>query len=192
MPISSQVQERFESAARGLARATAGVTDSFMQNQILLAGNMLIDAANAFLLRQSARRYRDLQFAFQDLEGIASELGPASAPFDEPIDTIRGLVSELDEYGLSGELASRIDQLVEKLQEQIRAYDKQAFLPPGSEADPLPHPPESLSGDAAAIREEVVAEEFDAPMLEKLANQPQEFEMRDYAVLSDELTAITQ
>lgn len=192
MGIPFSAHETIAKAANGLTRATASITDEFMRNQVLLAGNMLIDNVNAFIEKQTSRRYRDFVFALQDLRGMVEELGPESVAFSEPLANLETVVEQLEAYGLSGDLASKIDAFTEKLQEHVRASEKQAFLPPGTEAAPLPHPPQTLTEEATEIRAGIVAGEFESQALDRLVESPDQFELRDYTQLADELSAITQ
>lgn len=192
MAIPFSTNERIANAAESLTLATAMVNDEFMRNQTMLAGNLLIDTINQFLESQTGRRFRDFEFALQDLRGITNDLGPESVGFSEPLTELEQIVDELRDYGLPAETADRINSFAERLQEHVQVSDRQAFLPPGTEPEPLPHPAETLQAEAAEIRTVVSNGEFDAPTLDKLADDPASFELRDYSALADELTAITQ
>ena len=192
MALAYSTHERLVKTLNKLPIATAGISEDFTRNQVMLAGNMLIDTANALVEAQTARRLRDFEFALQDLKGIASELGPESVPFAEITSELEQLTSEMEGYGLSENLRASIDSLIEKIDTHIRAAEKRNFLPPGAEAEPLPHPPSALAEEASTIRNELRNGEFDAPVIDRLASDPDQFELRDYSALADELHGILQ
>lgn len=190
LPLSTH--ERLLATLARLPIATAAIDEEFMRNQTMLAGNMLIDTANALIESQTARRLRDFEFALQDLQAITSELGPDAVTFEEILVELTRVAGEMKGYALSEKLRGSIEKMIERINERLRAAERRNFLPPGTEPEPLPHSPETLAGDAAELRDELRAGEFETPVLDSLVDDPASFELRDYSALADELHSVVQ
>lgn len=190
LPLSTH--ERLASTLARLPVATAGIDEEFMRNQTMLAGNMLIDTANALIESQTARRIRDFEFASQDLQAITSELGPDAVTFEKILEELTAITEEMKSRALSANVRTSIETMIERINERLRAAERRNFLPPGTEPEPLPHSPETLAGEAADLRAELRAGEFETPVLDSLVDDPASFELRDYSALADELHGVVQ
>ena len=190
--MPAEIQTRLHEGVREMMLACSGIEEQFFGNQTMLSGNLLIDAINPALEQVNARRVRDIEFAFNDLEQLIAELPPGDFErFSRCIETFRSAIERLRELAsLSAEVREEMRSLRAKLRERQVAHERALFRPPGAPEEPLPHDPASLHAGAAQLREQLLREGFETPTLDQLADEPDTFELRDYGILIDEIDGI--
>ncbi|HUO84168.1 MAG TPA: hypothetical protein VM534_03550 [Thermoanaerobaculia bacterium] len=190
--LPQDTYRKLRDGALCLSPACDGMEDRFWANQLKLAGNLLIDAINDAIEAVNARKVRDIEFAHQDLTQLVAELTADDAErFSRCLDLLSSGLSELKtSVFLSPALVQEMKDLARKAVERRTAAERAAFLPPDVPHDPLPHDPASLQPRARSLRDGLQTAGFETPVLDKLADTPEEFEVRDCGALADELDAI--
>jgi hypothetical protein len=175
-----------------LAAACGTIDDRFYARQVKLSGNLLVDALNALRGEVTPRLLRDADFALNDLVQLVAELPrDEQEELGEAIGDLRsGLDSLRAGHWFDEELVSRLGELRSKMAERHRAAERAVFLPPEAEREPLPHPPTELSRDVLPLRDALRAGGFETPALDRLADTPDDFLVRDCTAVIDEIDSV--
>jgi hypothetical protein len=179
-------------AALFRVRAAIGsIEDPFTRSQVQLAsdvfGNALAGAASEF----NAARVGEIDFAFNDLVGAASDLSAADAEALAPafevlrtdLDALKSMVA------LPHEIVTAIRELVRKLKVRRAAIERQTYVE-NAAASSLPHPPEELSGEAIVIRDRLLSAGYATPALDILIEDPSSLRFHSINEIVDELEVI--
>lgn len=190
-PIPGPIWSRLIQGAECLPRACANVSEQFYVNQLMLAGNLFIDTLNSSKDAVNARMVTEMEFAFNDLRQLTVELMPdEKEAFDRCFETIEAALNKLKEYVPFPEVDDRLEALRKKLKERVETNERSKFAPPDAEKEPLPHPPTELQSEAEDIRRELHRGGFATPAFDKLAERPDQFEIRDCDALIEEIDGI--
>lgn len=190
-PIPSSIWSRLSVGAECLPRACARVKEQFYVNQLLLAGNLFVDTVNGAKDNINAHMVGEIEFAFNDLKQLTDELMPEEQEeFNRCFGILEDAISELKIEVPFPDVEDALARLRRKLVERIEANDRSKFAPPDVPREPLPHPPTSLQSDAEALRRDLHRGGYETPVLDTLAERPDEFEIRDCDALIKEIDTI--
>ena len=190
-PIPDAIWSKLTRGAECLPRACAVVSEQFYMNQLMLAGNLFIDTLNQSKDGINARMVNEIEFSFNDLRQLTDELMPAEKEaFSQCFETIESGLEELKEYVPFPDVDDQMTALRRKLKERLEANERSKFAPPDAEKEPLPHPPSSLQSEAEEIRRELHRGGFETPAMDKLAERPDQFEIRDCDAVIEEIDGI--
>ena len=170
-----------------LRTAIASIEDETMLPQLELTVSVLARAVAAAREALNAARVSDIEFALNDVAGVADSLSSDDAAAIAPaIDMLRADVDVLKEAtALPAEVVAAIGALRAKLAARKNAIERQTFLEGG--AAPLPHPPEELARDAGALRTRLEEGGFATPALDAFLRDPAELRFHGIVEMIDEL-----
>lgn len=190
-PIPASIWSRLSEGGECLPRACARVNEQFYVNQLMLAGNLFLDTVNGAKDNVNAHLVGEIEFAFNDLRQLTDELMPEEQrEFDRCFRILEGAISQLRDFVPFPDVEDDLTKLRRKLVERIEANDRSKFAPPDAPKEPLPHPPSSLQSDAESVRRDLHRGGFETPVLDKLAERPDQFEIRDCDALIEEIDTI--
>ncbi len=190
-PIPASIWSRLSDGAECLPRACARVSEQFYVNQLLLAGNLLIDTINGARENVNAHMVTEIEFALNDVQQLTEELMPREkAHFERCFEALQAAISGLKELAPFPEVEGPLSRLRKKLVGRIDANERSKFAPPGTPKDPLPHPPASMQAEAEQISADLRHAGFETPVLDRLARDPEGFEIRDCDALVKEIDTI--
>jgi hypothetical protein len=181
-----------EAALFQLRTAVAALEDDFYATQIKLAVNVLAGAIQSAGQSLTAAGVGEMEFALNDLTGLAGELAALDAAAMEPaIAMLREDLARLKaETSLPPALVQAIGALQGKLRARRAAIERETFREPSTPAEPLPHPPEELRAEALPLREQFAAAGFATPSLDILIAEPASLRFHTINEIIDELDVI--
>ena len=190
--IPEDIYRTLGSGIESLSRACEAVEDEFVSRQLKLSGNMFIGAVNELLDDVKASKVRDVDFAFNDVVQLLTELPPVERDlFEQPLSSLREAIDRLHEMAaLPEHLVGRMKILREKMVERRRAAERATFRPPEAPEEPLPHDPAGLRREADEIRQVLQQGGFETPAFDRLATATTGFPLRECSALVDEIDAI--
>jgi hypothetical protein len=190
--IPGHIWSKLSEGAQCLPHACAAVREEFYMNQLVLAGNLFIDTLNRAKDEVNPRVIQEIEFSFNDLKVLSEELMPEEQQeFERCFEMVSDGISRLKAFAPFPDVKRPVLELRNKLRERITANERSKFLPPESRtSEPLPHAPASLSEDAESLRQQLRRAGFDTPMLDALAQKPDEIEIRDCEAIVEELDTI--
>lgn len=185
MKMSAETEGKLREAIDRMPMALAGLSDEFLVNQLLLAGNMVIESANALLDDVTPKLYRDYEFAVNDFVQGCDELLPSDRSHVERcVMTLREATDEIRTIGsLPADVIERMRSLRDKLAARNREIERRRFVPKDVDLGPLPYEVPELSPVASELRDVLTAAGFETPWMDELAAGP-----RDFGVLAAEQT----
>ena len=190
-PIPASIWSRLSEGAACLPKACAEVGEAFYMNQLMLAGNLFIDTLNASKDDVNARMVTEIEFSLNDLKQLTEELTPPEKEaFETCFQKLESSLGELKDYVPFPDVDDELAALRRKLKERVEANERSKFAPPDAEKEPLPHPPGQLQSEAEDLRRELHRGGFRTPVLDTLAERPDEFEIRDCDALIEEIDSI--
>ena len=171
-----------------LRTAIASIEDEVTLPQLELTVSVLARAVAAAREALNAARVSDIEFALNDVAGVADSLSSDDAAAIAPaIDMLRADVDVLKEAtALPAEVVAAIGALRAKLAARKNAIERQTFVEGGDTA-PLPHPPEELARDAGALRTRLEEAGFATPALDAFLGDPAELRFHGIVEMIDEL-----
>ena len=174
-----------------LRTAIASIEDETMMPQLELTVSVLARAVAAAREALNAARVSDIEFALNDVAGVADSLSSDDAAAIAPaIDMLRADVDVLKEAtALPAAVVAAIGALRAKLAARKSAIERQTFVEGG--AAPLPHPPEELARDAGALREPLAEAGFATPALDAFLDDPAELRFHGIVEMIDELEVVS-
>ncbi|HUR81458.1 MAG TPA: hypothetical protein VM733_11875 [Thermoanaerobaculia bacterium] len=138
----------------------------------------------------NAARVNDIEFALNDLVAAIDDAG---AP-DEVYRAVALLQSDTAALRQASSLPPGVIDAVRALQVKLKArakaMERAQFRAEGTEADPLPHPPEELRNDAIPLVRQLTAAGFDTPSLVGLVADPDELRYHTLNEVADELGVV--
>jgi hypothetical protein len=138
----------------------------------------------------NAARVNDIEFALNDLVAAIDDAG---AP-DEVYRAIALLQNDAamlrHAAALPPEVVNAVRALQLKLKARAKAMERAQFRAEGTEAEPLPHPPEELRNDAIPLVRQLTAAGFDTPSLVSLVADPDELRYHTLNEVVDELDVV--
>ena len=138
----------------------------------------------------NAARVNDIEFALNDLVAAIDDAG---AP-DEVYRAIALLQNDAAALraasALPAEVVNAVRALQLKLKTRAKAMERAQFRAEGTEAEPLPHPPEELRNDAIPLVRQLTAAGFDTPSLVSLVADPDELRYHTLNEVVDELDVV--
>ena len=175
-----------------LRTAIASIEDETMLPQLELTVSVLARAVAAAREALNAARVSDIEFALNDVAGVADSLSSDDAAAIAPaIDMLRADVDVLKEAtALPAEVVAAIGALRAKLAARKNAIERQTFVEGGAAA-PLPHPPEELARDAGALRTRLEEAGFATPALDAFLGDPAELRFHRIVEMIDELEVVS-
>jgi hypothetical protein len=138
----------------------------------------------------NAARVNDIEFALNDLvaaiddTGAPDEVYRAVALLQNDAATLRAASA------LPAELTKAIRALQTKLKARAKAMERGQYRAEGTDAEPLPHPPQELREEAVPIVRQLTAAGFDMPALESLLTHPEELRYHTLNEIADELDVV--
>ncbi len=181
-----------EAALFQLRTAVAALEDDFYASQIKLAVNVLAGAIRNAGEPLSAASVNEIDFALNDLAGLAGELSAPQAATIDPI--LIMLVEDVarlkQETALSPQIVQAIAALQIKLKERRAAIERETYRDPSAPAQPLPHPPEMLRAEAEPLRAQLAGAGFATPALDALLSDPSSLRFHTLGEIVDELDVI--
>ena len=181
-----------EAALFQLRTAVASLEDDFYATQIKLAVNVLAGAIARAGQPLTAAGVSEVEFALNDLTGLAGELaGPDAVGLEPAISMLREDLARLKaETALPPAVVQAIGALQARLRARRAAIERETFRDPTTPAQPLPHPPEELRAEALPLREQLVRAGFATPSLDILINEPAALRFHTINEIIDELDVI--
>lgn len=180
-----------EAALFQFRSAIGSIDDEMTAGPLRLATSVLENAVAAAKNGVTAATVNDVVFAMNDVAGAVGELSgpdhdrvaPAFDLLKRDVDGLQGSVT------LPEGLVDRIRALQAKLKTRRAAIERQTMVEGGT-AEPLPHPPVELSGDAIPIREQLLAAGFATPALDAFIDDPSSLRFYSINAIVDELDVI--
>ncbi len=138
----------------------------------------------------NAARVNDIEFALNDLIAAIDDAG---AP-----DVICAAVAMLQNDAASLRAASAMRREViaairtfqSQLRTRAKALERGQYRAEGTEAEPLPHPPEELREAAIPLARQLAAAGFTMPALDSLVEKPNELRYHTINEIVDELDVV--
>ncbi len=181
-----------EAALFQLRTAIAALEDDFYATQIKLALNVLAGAIQSAGQSLTAAGVGEMEFALNDLTGLAGELAPPDAAAMEP--ALAMLREDLARLKAETSLAPAVLQAIGTFQARLRArraaIERETFRDPAEPAQPLPHPPEKLREEALPLREHLARSGFITPALDSLIAEPASLRFHTINEIIDELDVV--
>ncbi|HYU24321.1 MAG TPA: hypothetical protein VEO74_03880 [Thermoanaerobaculia bacterium] len=173
-----------------LRTAIASIEDETMLPQLELTVSVLANGVAAARGALNAARASDIEFALNDVAGVADSLSSDDAAAIAPaIDMLRADVDVLKEAtALPAEVVAAIAALRAKLAARKSAIERQTFVEGGGA--PLPHPPEELARDAQEVRAALVDAGFATPAIDSFLAEPLGLRFHLVVEMIDELEMI--
>jgi hypothetical protein len=174
-----------------LRTAIASIEDETTLPQLELTVSVLANAAAAAHAGLNAARVNDIEFALNDVAGVADSLSANDAAAIAPaIDMLRADVDALKaSTALPPEVVAAIEAFRDKLAARKSAIERQTFVEGGGA--PLPPPPEELARDAEALRARLAEAGFATPALDAFLDDAGELRLYRIVEMIDELDVIT-
>lgn len=139
----------------------------------------------------NAARVNDIEFALNDLvaaiddaAGVPDEVYAAVALLQNDAAALRSATA------LPREIMTAMRDLQTRLRTRSKAMERAQFRAEGTEAPPLPHPPEELRQLAVPIVRQLEAAGFDTPALDTLLAAEDELRYHTLNEIVDELDVI--
>jgi hypothetical protein len=182
-----------EAALFQLRSAASSVSDPFLGSQLQLTLGVVAHAVDGVAQSLSAASVNDLEFALNDLAGVADQLsGDDEAAIAPVVAMMRDDVARLKEAtSLPATVLAAIAALQTKLKARRSAIERQLYRTEGTPEQPLPHPPEELREEAMPLREALATAGFSTPALDALIVDPSSLVFQSLRDISDELEVIT-
>lgn len=173
-----------------LRTAMDSIADETMLPTLELTVSVLANAVAAARAGVNAARVSDIEFALNDVAGVADSLSANDAAAIAPaIDMLRADVDVLKaETALPREVVEAIEAFRAKLATRKRAIERQTFVE--GDPPPLPHPPEELAGDAEALRARLAEAGFATPAIDAFLDAPAELRFHSVVAMIDELETL--
>jgi hypothetical protein len=138
----------------------------------------------------NAARVNDIEFALNDLVAAIDDAGApddvyrAIALLQNDAATLRAASA------LPAEVINAVRALQLKLKTRAKAMERAQYRVEGTDAEPLPHPPEELRNDAIPLVRQLTAAGFDTPSLVQLVADPDELRYHTLNEVVDELDVV--
>lgn len=174
-----------------LFQLRAAIGDDPAALEIRIASNVLANALEGAKQEgANAARVNDIEFALNDLIAAVDDAGAPDAVYSA-IALLQNDVAKLRaDVALPKELIATIRDLQAKLRVRAKALERGQYRAEGTEAEPLPHPPEELHELAVPLRRQLTAAGFLTPALDALIDDPAAFRFHHINELVDELDTI--
>lgn len=181
-----------EAALFQLRGAIDQIDDDFFASQLRLAVNVLGGAIADAGESVSAAKVSAIEFALNDMSGLANELAASDAALLAP--SLAMMQDDIDrlkqETALAPEVVTAIRALQAKLKARRTAIERETYRDPATPAQALPHPPEELRAEAQPLRETLAAAGFETPALDALIADPAWLRFATIGEINDELDVI--
>jgi len=171
MRLSAETEGKLREAIDVMPMSIAGLSDEFLMNQLLLAGNMVIETANALFVEVTPKRFRDFEFAMNDFTmGCEEQMPPDRRRLEKCLAMLQEAMDEVRAVGsLPAEVIARMRALRDALAERNREIERRRFVPKDVDPGPLPHEAPALVAEAAQLRTILNESGFETPWLDELA-----------------------
>jgi hypothetical protein len=174
-----------------LFQLRAAVGDDPELLPIRLSTDVLANALNAAKSTGiNAARVNDIEFALNDLVAAIDDAGAPDAVFMAVAMLQNDAASLRRATALPKELVDAGRALQAKLRERSKALERSQYRMEGTEAEPLPHPPEQLRELAIPLARQFAAAGFETPGLDTLIADPGEIRYHHLNEIVDELDVI--
>jgi hypothetical protein len=138
----------------------------------------------------NAARVNDIEFALNDLIAAVDDAGAPDAVCSAVALLQNDAARLRAESALPKEVVAAIRALQVHLRERARALERGQYRAEGTEAEPLPHPPEELREAAIPIAGQLSAAGFDTPALDSLVADPGSLRYHTINEIVDELDVV--
>ena len=138
----------------------------------------------------NAARVNDIEFALNDLVSAVDDAGAPDGVFSAVALLQNETATLRREYALPAETISAIRDLVTRLSARSKALERNQYRVEGTDAAPLPHPPEELRQLAVPIARQLEAAGFATPSLDELIARPDSLRYHTINEIVDELEVI--
>jgi hypothetical protein len=173
-----------------LAQLRTAVEDDPSLLPIRLSASVLANAVVAAGEGINAARVNDIAFALNDLVASVDEAGAPDA-ICEAVALLQNDTAVLRRAtALPSEVVQSLRDLQSRLRTRGKALERSQYRIEGTEAAPLPHPPEELRELAIPLGRQLLAAGFDTPALDELIAHPQSLRYHSINELVDELDVI--
>ena len=173
-----------------LFQLKAALGDDPMLMPVRLSADVLGNAVLAAKDGMNAARVNDIEFALNDLvaavddAGAPDEVYAAIALLQNDAATLRASTA------LPRDVVTAIRALQAKLKTRATALERSQYRPEGTDAAPLPHPPEELRTEAIPLARHLAGAGFDTPALDLLVADPDALRYHSINEIVDELDVI--
>ena len=176
-----------------LSAAANAVDDPMFKMQLNLTMNVLSNAVAGAAESLNPATVNDIEFALNDVIGTVGELNAADADAITPaLEAVKADVAALkNASSLPPQVIKSIRDFQAKLRERRSAIQKQQYRAEGTEAEPLPHPPEGLRDEAFPLRRQLSKAGFATPLLDEFIGNPSSLVFQKISDILDELDVIT-
>jgi hypothetical protein len=171
-------------------RAALGDDPEYMP--IRISADVLANAVHAAKSTGvNAARVNDIEFALNDLVAAIDDAAGAPDQIYQVVALLQNDAAALRNLtALPKEIVNGIHALQTKLRARAKAMERAQYRAEGTEAEPLPHPPEELRENAIPLARHLAAAGFDTPALDTLVADPDELRYHTINEIVDELDAI--
>lgn len=138
----------------------------------------------------NAARVNDIEFALNDLVAAIDDAGAPDAVFMAVAMLQNDAASLRNANSLSKDLLAAARALQAKLRERAKALERSQYRMEGTDAEPLPHPPEQLREEAIPLARQLAGAGFETPALDMLIADPDEVRYHTINDIVDELDVI--
>jgi len=138
----------------------------------------------------NAARVNDIEFALNDLIAAVDDAGAPDA-ICHSIALLQNDTAVLRrEHQIGGDVVRAARELQSRLRARARALERSQYRVEGTEAAPLPHPPEELRELAVPLGRQLAGAGFVTPALDQLVEDPESLRFHSINDIVDELDAI--
>jgi hypothetical protein len=138
----------------------------------------------------NAARVNDIEFALNDLVAAIDDAGAPDEVFRAIALLQNDAASLRSASALPAEVIAAVRALQLKLKTRAKAMERAQYRAEGTEAEPLPHPPEELRDDAIPLVRQLSAAGFETPALASLVADPDEIRYHTLNEVVDELDVV--
>jgi hypothetical protein len=174
-----------------LFQLRASVGDDPQMMPVRLSADVLANAvAAAKATGLNPARANDIEFALNDLVSAIDDTG-AGEEAQAIVAMLRRDAESIRAAGqLAPEIVAQIRELQRRLKERAAAIERAQYRAEGTEAAPLPHPPEELRAAAIPLARQLAALGFDTPALDVVVADPESLRFHSIHEVINELDAV--
>jgi hypothetical protein len=138
----------------------------------------------------NAARVNDIEFALNDLISALDEAGAPDLVFAAVAQLQNETAALRRKNALPAETIAAIRDLVGRLRTRAKALERSQYRVEGTDAGPIPHPPEELRALGIPIGRELASAGFTTPSLDELIARPASLRYHSCNEIADELEVI--
>lgn len=175
-----------------LFQLRAAVADDPQLFAVRMSADVLANAVAAARANGiNAARVNDIEFALNDLVASIDDVPDAPDAVFAAVALLQNDTAALRAANaLPAEVITAIRELQVKLKARARAMERAQYRMEGTEAEPLPHPPEELRAAAVPLARHLAGAGFETPSLDELLAAPDDLRYHTLNEINDELDVI--